>query len=157
MKKSVYVILTCLAIACACTRESLSDAVDAGKNPTEKEMCSASLRLNVALNETKSQYQVSDLKTIHNVWVLGVASDGFWRVAYFTESDLAKEGSVVTCPSMSFKAGSSVTFYVTANMGDLSSLAISGTTANPAAIEYLLPLDVNFSTAGMPMAAQSSA
>ena len=156
MKKSVYVILTCLAIACACTRESLSDAVDAGKNPAEKEMCSASLRLNVALNETKSQYQVSDLKTIHNVWVLGVASDGFWRTAYFTESDLTKEGPVVTCPSMSFKAGSSVTFYVTANMGDLSSLAITGGTATPANIVYHLPLDVNLSTVGMPMAAQSS-
>ena len=103
---------------------------------------------------TKSQYQESDLKAIHNVWVLAVADDGFWRAKYYTESDFSREGDSVTCPSMNFKFGSSVTFYVTANMGDLTDAGTPGGVATPSGIEYMIPASVDFSASGMPMAAE---
>lgn len=109
---------------------------------------------------TKSLYRESDLVAIRNVWVMAVADDGFWKRAYYTEDDFTRAGSSVHCPAMTFRTGTQVTFYMAANMGDLTAAAAGSLlpdgTPDMARLEYLLPADINFNTASMPMAGQKT-
>ena len=154
MRKHIFIVpfLFLLSIF-SCKRE----AGDYAREDIPATMAQGEIVFNLTSSNamvTKSQYQESDLKAIHNVWVLAVADDGFWRAKYYTESDLTADGASVTCPSMNFKVGTSVTFYVTANMGDLTDAGTPGGVATPSGIEYMIPASVDFSTSGMPMAAE---
>lgn len=106
-------------------------------------------------SDTKSQYREADLMTIRNVWVMSLCPDGFWRTDYFTEDALTREGAFVRCPSISYRAGSAVSLFIAANMGDLTDQAFDGGIPAPEQVEYLLPQEVDFAVTAMPMAAQT--
>ena len=152
MRKNIFIVpFLFLLSVLSCTREQRDYGGEEAPVAVQGEVVFKLASSNAMV--TKSQYQESDLKAIRNVWVMAVADDGFWRAKYYTESDFSREGASVTCPAMNFKVGSSVTFYIAANMGDLTAAATPGGVADPSGIEYMIPASVDFSASGMPMAA----
>ena len=95
-----YLAITLLLISVfSCMREN-HDFIS-------EELLSAEAEVRFSLSssnemETKSQYNVSDLKMIHNIWVMAIADDGYWRAKFYTESDFIRNGASVTFPAMSF-------------------------------------------------------
>ena len=109
---------------------------------------------------TKSQYSESALNALREIWVLGLCDNGYWSTAYFREDELRRNGTAFQCPPMTFLSGTHVTFFIAANMGNLTD-AVRATllpdgTPRMADLEYLLPDPVNLAQSAMPMAGTTS-
>lgn len=153
MKKVLCILSVLLAAVAVSCRSETPERVSFEK---ERDF-PAEIRLVLSTTEvdgTKSQYEESVLEAIRNVWFIGIDETGFRQTAYFTESELNHSGASLQCPPMSFRSGSRIRLYVTANMGDLSEAVLSEGTPDMMALEYFLPDPVDFSATAMPMATQ---